>query len=465
MSDVKVKVGADTAELTTGLSKANASVEGFAAKTTVAGRAAGAMKNSVVSAATAGKVAMGSLQAAMGPLLVAFGAFTGLKGLADAAGQINDLSQRFGESAETMQRVQAVADQSGTSIETVAKSMNKAELAAVKAAQGNTEMDEAFQTLGISAEEFMGLPMEDKLAAIASGYDENTNKAAALDAMTKIMGKSATDLIPMFNQGGEAITQMMNDAAVASSDSVGSIDEVQDRFGEMFRTITVWAMDALGGVIWLIDQMSIGIASAIAYVSNLGDGLGAAKQAYDDTMQAGLEMSEKKKADREERKNKSKSSNIAEIRKEAEEEEKAKEDAKAKAKEDKAAEKEVKSDTKDKEAADKKAVAEKLKAEKEADKAAKDSAKKDKKTSLDLATKDLDGSKDTLESLKKASGGVSSDQLRKIGGGFAKSDYKGISKEQVQMNKQLDLAQKQYDQLKLVVDALKGNTTTDGITS
>lgn len=460
MSDVKVKVGADTTGLQGGLAAADAKVTAFAGKTTLAGAAVGKLQAGMTTLGAVGSKAMAGLQAAMGPLMVAFGAFMGLKGIADKAGDINDLSQRFGASAESMQRVKSAADQSGTSIETIAKGMNRAEIAAVKAAEGNTELDEAFKKLGLSAETFAGLPMEEKLAAISAGYDENANKAEALAALTDIFGaKIANELIPLFAQGGDAIKEMMDAAKVASSDSIGRIDEVQDRFGEMFNTLTAWAMEGLGFIIDLVDKMSVGIAAAIAFVGNLSGGLDEAKQSYNDTLNAGLDMLEEQKAAREERKNKISAANIEEVRKEADEEQKAKEDAKAAEKADK-----------DKEKEDEKAKRDAEKANKDAQKKAvtddKAAASEAKKAAMEIINKEMDSAKDKLANLKSSDTSASVDSLRRIGGGFAKSNYEGLSKSELNFNKQLEAAQKQVDYLKSIADAMKEkNESTEGIIS
>jgi len=463
MNDVTVKIGANTSELNTGLGKADNAVRQFEQNSTKVTGLAGAFKNVSNAGGMAGKAIQG-FQAALGPVMAVIGAFVGMKSLAEAAGQIDDLSQRFGESAETIQRVKYAADQSGTSIETVAKSMNKAELAAVAAASGNEEMNKAFQELGISAEEFAGLSMEERLAKIGEGYDGNTNKAAALAAMVRIMGKNAGELIPLFAQGGDAITEMMNRASVASSDSIGRIAQVEDRFGGMFSTLKTWAFEAIGFVIDLIDKMSIGIASAIAFVSNLGDGIDSAKQAYEDTLNAGLDLAEEQKKQREERNNKISSANIEQIKEETKQETDKKADEDSSKETAKKAEKEnsdydsyfqtIEDAKKD---AANKSIEEKRKKDE-------DKKKADKKKKQSGLENNLDVAQDVLTDLKGRNKANNSDQLRKIGGGFSKANYQNISKESIALQKQIDLQQKTVDEIKKVVEALKSGDSTDGIT-
>jgi len=505
--DVKVKVTADTNQLQTGLNQAEARLDKFAAKTSVASNAVKKLESGMVTAGAMGSKAMARLQGSMASFMAILGTFAAIKSVADAAGQFSDLSRRFGESAQTIQKVKGAADQSGTSIESVAKAMNKAELAAQAAATGNTEAAEAFIALGTTAADFAGMNMEERMIALADGYDKSANKAEALAAMVQLMGKNAGELVPMFAQGGEAIKEMM-DVYTASTDSVERVDALTDNLGKSFSWLKAVAIDTLGEVSFYIDMMSLGIAAAIAYVSNLGKGFKAAKQAYSDTIEAGLDYFEDQKKNREERKNKISKGNILAQQEETDAEEK------KKSKKDESAEKEK--EQKSRKNTDltielklNEAIAEGNKKEEarlrwvdsynkarreakdngmtevaamdyatraanakqniEVNKELKDAEEKKKKTDKDKKKEEnetaLDKAKDNLAEAKKRSNVIDSDQLRKIGGGFAKSNYTGLSKEEQRLQKQIDLAQKQYDQLKQISDSLKGKDTTDGITS
>jgi hypothetical protein len=256
---------------------------------------------------------------------------------------------------------------------------------------------------------------------------------------------------------------MMNSAATASSNSIARIDEVQDRFGGMFDILKVWAFESIGFVLDLIDKMSVGIAAAIAFVSNLSGGIDEAKDAYNDTLEAGLDYLEDQKKGREERKNKISSANIEEIKAEAVEEKTAKEDVRKEKTEDAKFDDYFQTIEDAKKDAANRAVDIEEKAAKELEKKKKKSKISDAENLLDSSEDKLDGLKGSLS--KREGNKPAFDQLRRIGGNLANSNFKDISKENVALQKQIDLQQKAVEELKNVVKALKQTPTTDGITS
>lgn len=458
MADIAIKTTVDSSGLKAGLNQAENKVQQFAAKTSMAGTAVKKMEGAMVTAGAVGSKAMAGLQSAMGKIMLTMGAFAGVKSIMDQGDRIQKLSHRFGESAESIQKVGRVASLAGSDTENLVKSLSKAEVNAVKAAQGSKELQEAFSDLGISAGDFMGLSLEDKLATLADAYDQSTNKAAANAAMVQVLGKSAVELIPLFAQGGDAVRDQMGSMAVASTNTVEAMVLANDRMAEAFENIKASAMDSIGWVLDKIDQMSIKLAGAVAWWSNLGDGIAAAAEAKAITESEGLKMLDEQKEDRIERRNKTSKIDIEEIEKETKEQEA----NKGKGMDQNEVDKAIAASDKEMRSAEEKKQAAIDKAMEASEKEMRQNAKKEK---IDKATEELDPTKDKLDKLKSLdSKGVASDQLRRIGGGFAKSDYKGLSKEQVSINKQLDFAQKQYDELKKVVEALKSRTSTDGIT-
>lgn len=461
--DVKVKISADSSQLQTGLGSASASVDKFSAKTTMAGGAVKKMEAGMKNAGAAGSKAMAGLQNSIGTVVGALAAFKGVKSLMDEGDRIQKLSLRFGETAESIQKVGRVASLAGTDMESVVKAMSKAENNAVEAAKGNTEYDESFKALGLSAEEFVGLSLEEKVAKVADAYANSTNKAEANAAMVKLMGKSAVEMIPLFIQGGDAVREQMGAMSVASTDTVETMAVANDRLAETFDNIKSAAMNSIGWILEKIDQMSIKIAGAIAFWSNLTSGIEAASEAMRVTEEEGFKMLEEGKEDRKQRVKTTNSVDIEDIREKSEKEDADKEAAKEKLAADKAA-------IKEKEAADKQALKDKEAADKQAqkdlEKAGKDRAKDEKKTKIENATESLNASKERLDEAKGIGGNkVGSDQLKRIGGGFAKSNYSGLSKEEARMNKAISVAEKQYDELKKIVESLKKDTFSGGVTS
>ena len=101
----------------------------------------------------------------------------------EAADRIADLSKRTGIAAETLQRLQFIAAQSGTDIDVLAKAWNRYSVNLAGAEQGTKSAQQRFTQLGLSFKELRDLSPEDQLLAIADpigglGYPGRENESA-----------------------------------------------------------------------------------------------------------------------------------------------------------------------------------------------------------------------------------------------------------------------------------------------
>lgn len=196
------------------------------------------------------------------------GLFGGAALLAGAAkiishfARIKDLADRFGESAESIQKVGYAATQSGTDIEGVAKALTKVTANAVDAARNGGEMAESFARLGINASTFANLPLEEKLLALSAGYDASKNSGEGLADIIKVVGKSGGEMIPLLVQGAAALQAQMDAAKLAGEGVVGVMASLDDRIEDMkttfmtafasiiagFTAVTATAVLAIGGI-------------------------------------------------------------------------------------------------------------------------------------------------------------------------------------------------------------------------
>jgi len=257
-NEVNVKVSADASPFKAGLAEVRTALHEF--------------KREQVS----------SLQEVGKGLLAGFavaGIIEGLKGVAEELDRVEKLSQRFGESAESIQRIGYAAKLSGTDMETVSKAMTKLNGNAIGAINGSTELAKDFSDLGINAKEFYDLPMEDKLLKLAEAYNDSGSNGIKLNAAMKVMGKSAGELIPLFANGSEALKEMFDDAKVVSNESVAKIAENMDRLESAFMNLKAVGGWALGFLIEMADGFVEEMAIATAYITNLPQGFKAAAEA------------------------------------------------------------------------------------------------------------------------------------------------------------------------------------------
>lgn len=169
--------------------------------------------------ATAGKWGL-----AIGGAAVAVGAAVGGIAMksADAAGALDDISQRTGMAAEEYQKYAYAAKLSGIETETLEKAMIKQQKAFADAKTGSKSMGEAYKALGIDI---------NTVGSSSEAFDQVIGKLADMEDITQrdalandIFGKSYAELAPLLNEGAAGIDKLKQEAvdmgAVMSEDAV-----------------------------------------------------------------------------------------------------------------------------------------------------------------------------------------------------------------------------------------------------
>jgi len=128
--------------------------------------------------------------------------------------EMDEMSSRTGVSTEKLSALALAVETSGGSMDTLETSIKRAQRNLYEAANGSKQAQEAFNQLGISIKNSDGslrdavdvmIDFADKTADM----EDETMKAALAQ---KIFGRSGTDLLPVFELGGEGIRKLMKDA-------------------------------------------------------------------------------------------------------------------------------------------------------------------------------------------------------------------------------------------------------------
>ena len=132
------------------------------------------------------------------------------KAALDTADNLSKLSQKTGISVESLSLLKPIAEQSGVSLEGLAKGMQKLATAMVEAAGGGKEQIEVFSRLGVSVKDAAGQlrPTEDVLLDLADAFAAMPDGAEKSALAVKLFGKSGVELIPFLNQGRAGIEEL-----------------------------------------------------------------------------------------------------------------------------------------------------------------------------------------------------------------------------------------------------------------
>lgn len=251
---VKIKASVDGLAQITGLNKALGNTEKQANQT---GGALGRIKG-----------AAGGLAGALGGLVPAVG-IAGLAALGkrsiDAADNLNDLSQRTGVGVESLSRFGRAAEDSGTSLDSVAKSMGKLAKGIVDPA---SQTSEALKSIGISSTDASGKirSMDAVMLDIADRFQKMPDGAEKTALAMQLFGKSGAELIPMLNGGREALSQY---SATIDTEMAQAADKFNDSINAIGASVAGPFNQAITALLPLITQMAEGIAGMAQSFSTL----------------------------------------------------------------------------------------------------------------------------------------------------------------------------------------------------
>jgi len=141
---------------------------------------------------------VGKLQGAMGALgaTLSVGAFVAWqKSLIDAADNMQDLSQKVGIGVRELAGYKLAAEQSGTSLEAVAKGVKKLSTYMV-------EHGDKLKAAGITAKDADGALQQ--LSEVFANMPDGVQKTALA---TQLFGKAGMDMIPMLNLGAKGLAE------------------------------------------------------------------------------------------------------------------------------------------------------------------------------------------------------------------------------------------------------------------
>lgn len=219
-------------------------------------QAEGTLKSWGSKLAIAGSIVTGAAGAGLG-------VFAGMaKSFADAGSQVYDMSKKTGVSAESLGALKYAADQSGTSLESVAKSMGALNRFTGALASGSSGAKDTLKALGISMSAFMAASPEGRLGLIADALNGIQDEGVRAAMAMKVLGKSGADLLPML-EGGSAGLSMLTDRArkmgwVLSNEDAKAADDLGDSFADL-KT----------GFMAIVNQIGAAVAPMFLFVSKV----------------------------------------------------------------------------------------------------------------------------------------------------------------------------------------------------
>jgi hypothetical protein len=223
MADLQASIGLNRSDFEAGLSSLKSQVSNF---------------SSEVKGILAGGFAVGSI-------------FEGLKGAIEKGGMLGDLAEKFGVAASAIQKLGNSASLSGGSVEDVATALNKAAIKSQQAVAGNEALQASFAKIGLSLSDLASASPEQIMMAFADAMASGSIKGQEFALAVDLMGKSATNLLPMLSQGSAAIQAQGEAMGVWTDETIANLKFADDQIKALGNTFTI----AFGGVAQLLTPI------------------------------------------------------------------------------------------------------------------------------------------------------------------------------------------------------------------
>jgi hypothetical protein len=186
------------------------------------------------------------LKGIAGPLAAAFsiGAIAAFsKSLINTANEIQDVADRAGIAAEELSRLGVAAKLNASSQEEMNDAVLKLSRSIAEASRGAGSQKDAFDSLGISVLDSQGKirSTTDVIYDIANAFRGAEDGAAKVKIAQDLLGRSGSNLIPLLNQGANAIkdynAQFSADFLEQAAQFNNNIDQLIIRFKTLSVTI------------------------------------------------------------------------------------------------------------------------------------------------------------------------------------------------------------------------------------
>jgi hypothetical protein len=203
------------------------------------------------------------------------GAFVGValaiaqfKEIVQEAHEIHAESEKFRLDAQNLQTIGNVAKELGIPLTSVARAMNYLEVSSYQATQADNQQRAALQGLGIDANAFFQLNSEQKFLALATAYQNASDKGAAYAQIMELIGRRSAEAIRIIQQGPEAIKAQGDAMLKFSPTALAQLDALRVQFVGFWNFISRGFANVFSEV---SADFNIGIYAIVQGLAAAGD--------------------------------------------------------------------------------------------------------------------------------------------------------------------------------------------------
>lgn len=226
---------------------------------------------------------LGGLIGRLGPLLgglSAAGALAGFERMTSSLDQLAKTSSALGLTTEQLSALRFAADRSGISAKSLEASVQRFSRRLAEATAGSGEARKALQLLGLDANQLIQLPMEDRLAKIASAMQSVQNGSDRIAVAFQLFGREGVNMTNLLAGGEDAFRGLLKEAdrfgAVISQETAVKAERFQDAMTNLKAVSKALFVEVADRVSPVMIALAEQFAAWAATASKSGSGISRA---------------------------------------------------------------------------------------------------------------------------------------------------------------------------------------------
>lgn len=180
----------------------------------------------------------------------------------ERADNLQDAADRLETTTEAVSKLGYAAELSASSLEDIETANVALKKAMVAAGEGSKDQIEAFDNIGVSAEEFANINVDEQFLLIANALDQMDGPLEKNKLLFDLFGKSAVKLTPLFKDGAEGLKGLYTEAeragAVLSSEDAANSARAMDALDRTWKAAKYTILEVGMSLIGFTDHLENG---------------------------------------------------------------------------------------------------------------------------------------------------------------------------------------------------------------
>ena len=183
------------------------------------------------------------------------GLVAGIDNILAKAGQLQDVSDAFNVSAESIQRLANVGVTANLSIEEIGSKLGKLGKAAQDAAGGNTDLAKTFEKIGVTGQQLVSLSPEKLFNKLREAVSSGALANEEFEITSKLLARDYQRFLPILRMSTEEYERLGNAVGVTSDAMVAFLDSANVRLRQFQQQSGAALTEAAASILFLADTI------------------------------------------------------------------------------------------------------------------------------------------------------------------------------------------------------------------